>query len=181
MKIFFYAAQTDFPQQQKIKQMALDFLLRLNVQVISTENADFLGRYEKIRRSKLTQIGLDQLEKLNQCDAVIIENTVEDFLGGYITNLAASKQIPVLLLNREGKKTYYPLIDQTNIQQNSYGRYSLITIMRDFIVKTRSKELIERLHFRITSSQKKFIQAQAESKKISFSRYIRELIDRDMG
>jgi hypothetical protein len=121
-----------------------------------------------------TQTNLSKFRTIiNEVDAVIIENSFENFRLGFQAAVAISYFKPILILNKNAKTNFKsPLITITG-----YTRYTTPIILNEFFKKIKSKNLTQKINFFISKEQKDAIQKKALIANSSEAEVMRRLID----
>lgn len=174
MKIFYTCSNSNDIDKDSV----LDYLLRLDTPIVSTETGKFLGGYHMARKKYLKTIDRTNFEKieraLSKCDVAIIECTTQSFLSGYITKAMIQQEKQVLLLGLDYPKGIFSC---KFVQKEKYIVFSLPRIVQNFLINAKYKALTEHIHFVVSPEQKRNIHKQALKQKVSIGEYFRKLIE----
>ena len=192
MKIFYLTNLFSKTKEMQDKyDFVLDNLLRVDAEIFSNEKGEFLGRRNVIRDEKFHIINDYDYSSLSNAlgksDVLVVENTFDCFQAGQLVTIALQNRKPVLILssNQEhsaDNKSFQNFFNQDAkyLYVESYERYSLIRIIRDFLENVERYYKTEQVHFRLSQDQKNYLGEAAKKDNLAISEYMRKLIEKEI-
>ena len=153
MKVFYLTQFENYDKEvQKLYDLILDCLLRLNTQVISIEKGEFLSRYNNFFAGHFATLAIQARIPVLLLTTKILQIHFH-FFSKYFQHINYEKPCFV---------------------------FEIIGQIRKFLEDIEEYRITDQLHLQISSSHKKYIQSQANLNKATISAYMRKLIEKDI-
>jgi len=181
MKVFWTASYSGKKIYQKDYDLVARAIDRISgIEVISPEK----GNYQSLIPPKIKQSLSNDPKKLHYeairrgitwADAVIIENSQEDFQLGHEATLAmqAKKHILCLSVHEDFSKK----IDNRYFHGAKYNQMTIDEIIESFLIIAQKDLLSRRFNLFLTSAQEQFLKEKGIETGEGASNYLRSLID----
>ncbi len=181
LKIFWTASYHGKQKYQKYYDMvgrAID--AQPDSEVVATEKGNYKDILPPTIRAKLeSQPDLLHYEAIRRgilwADAVIIENSHEDFQLGHEATLAMQAKKHVLCLSIH--EDFSQKINNRYFHAGKYNRASIDVIIEDFLSQAKKDLLSRRFNLFLTSSQEQYVKKMGEESGQGASGYLRALIE----
>lgn len=145
--------------------------------------ASLIGRdrYEKYYAMVLAAIKATKVkiitQEIEKADALIIENSYEDFQLGHEATLAIQNKKPVLCLSVY--EDFSQKITNAYFTGAKYNEYTVGEIVADFIEKAKKRHYSERFNMFLSPAQVAYLDRAGKVYGLNKSEYVRRLIDKD--
>lgn len=143
------------------------------------------------RKTELTQGEMYELTEkaIKQADAVVLEYSDNISSGGQQLVLSLQRNIPILLLIRDGDNIEdSPLSDyfispkyHKYLKKEKYNKLSIKKIISEFLVWVKNNKKVVRFNLEIEKDLNDYLQDKADKNKSSKSEEIRKLILEDIN
>lgn len=182
MKIFFTASFWGKDKYQKNYDLVLSKIEENNITVVGTEKGNYQKLVDERTRSKLKDEKYIHYEAVKRgilwSDAVIIENSHEDFQLGHEATLAIQAKKPVLCLSIY--ENFALKINNKYFFGAKYNEYNVGEVIREFLSEIKKEKFSERFNCFLSSKEIAYLEGVSKKHKMNKSEYLRKLIDEDM-
>ncbi len=181
MKIFFTASFYGKKKYQRYYDLVLGKVEESDVEVIGTEKGNYMDLIPKgLSNKKMTTKAL-HYEAIKRgilwADAVIIENSYEDFQLGHEATLAIQTKKHVLCVSLN--EDFSEKIKNKYFHGAKYNEYNISEVIEDFLKKVKGERYSERFNCFLSKRQLDHLRRKAEKEGVNVSEYLRGMIDND--
>jgi len=182
MRVFWTASYYGKDKYQKYYDLlSLTLANQPNLEIISTELGNYLDLVPPTLRSKLAKTPkLLHYEAIRRgilwADAIIIENSQEDFQLGHEATLTIQAKKHVLCLSVN--ENFNEKIANRYFHGAKYSRVTIEEDIENFLSLAKKDLLSNRFNLFLTSSQVEFLKKKGQESGDGASDYLRSLIDK---
>jgi len=182
-KIFFTASYYGKKKYQQYYNLVLRKIEESDADLIGTEKGNYMEILDKRMKRKIRNERHLHYEAIRRgilwADAVIIENSNEDFQLGHEATLAIQAKKHVLCLSL--REDFSRKIKNEYFHGAKYNEYNIGTVIRRFLQLVQKENLSERFNCFLSKRQVAYLEKKSAHEGVSRSEYLRQLLEEDMG
>lgn len=181
MVVFYTCSYYGKSKYQKQYDLVRQTIKDLRVELIATEEGNYLDVLDESTKKKVTDPKLLHYEAIRQgihlADCVIIEISQEDFQLGHEATLTIMEKKPVLCLSIH--EDFSQKINNPYFFAAKYNEKNIHAIIQDFFARVRELRHAKRFNMFFYPNQLHYLEKISQKRGMNVSEYIRHLVNLD--